>query len=121
MATAVHIPLEELSPDAQALLERAQSGDDIFVDGKGVGYKISRLPGRTAAEILADPTIQWSDTVPDEDWGKDLEEIIAWRKLPERDLPSGVPRKPTARTCRCRREALRVNRSQLALRWICTY
>ena len=81
MATAVHIPIEELSAETRALLDRAEAAGDIFVDGKGVGFKISRLPGRTAAEALDliknSPT---ADVEVDEDWAKDMAEIIALRK-----------------------------------------
>jgi hypothetical protein len=83
MASAVHIPEADVL-DVKTLLDMANEGA-VFVERGGVAYQVARQPGRTAAEILADPTIQWSDAVPDEDWGRDLEEIIAQRKLPERD------------------------------------
>jgi hypothetical protein len=83
MATAVHIPEGDVL-DVKSLLDMANDCA-VIVERGGVAYQVLRQPGKIAAEILADPTIQWSDAVPDEDWGRDLEEIIAWRKLPERD------------------------------------
>jgi hypothetical protein len=81
MATAVHIPFEELSADTRSLLERVNASGDIFVDGHGADYKISRLPGRTAADALAmlkdRPN---ADVAVDADWAKDMAEIIALRK-----------------------------------------
>jgi hypothetical protein len=83
MATAVHIPEADVR-DVKTLLDMANEGA-VVVERDGVAYQVARQSGRTAAEILGDPTIPWSDAVPDEDWGQDLEEIIAQRKLPERD------------------------------------
>jgi hypothetical protein len=77
---ATHIPLEELSADTRALLERAQEAGEVFVDGYGLHVKISRMPGRTAAESL--DIIQNSpnaDVEVDDEWSNDMREIIALR------------------------------------------
>jgi hypothetical protein len=84
MASAVHIP-ESVVSDVNPLLDMAKEGA-VVIERGGESYQLTRQPlGRTAAEILADPTIKWSNAVPDENWARDLEEIIASRKLPERD------------------------------------
>jgi hypothetical protein len=80
MATAVHIPIEELSAETRAFIERAETASDIVVDSAGERFRISRIPSRTLSEVLSDPTITWSNAIPDKEWGKDLEEIIALRK-----------------------------------------
>ena len=86
MATAIHIPIADLAPDAKSLVDRVLSGEDIVVDADGATVRISRIVGRTAAEILADPAIRWSTETLDEDWAKDLQEIIAMRHtVPDRD------------------------------------
>jgi len=85
MASAVHIPISELSPEIKSLVDRALMGEEIVFDADGVAVTLSRSYGRTAAKIFADPSIQWSNAVPDEKWTEDLEAIIALRKLPERD------------------------------------
>lgn len=80
MAAATHIPLEELSADTRALLERAQEAGEVFVDGQGLHVKISRMPGRTASEamelLLKSPD---ADVEIDANWSNDMQEIIALR------------------------------------------
>jgi hypothetical protein len=83
-SSAVHIPIEDLSAETRALLERVNESGDIFIDGH-IGYRISRLPGRRLSEILSDPSIFWSNVTQDDQWSNDMEEIVAMRKLPERD------------------------------------
>ena len=85
MASAVHIPISELSPEMKSLVDRALRGEEIVFDADGIAVRLARSYGRSTAEILADPSIAWSDAVPDDTWGADLEAIIASRKLPERD------------------------------------
>jgi hypothetical protein len=82
MATSVHIPLEELSSETRALLERANDTGDVFIDGTGERYRISRLPtpGRTAAESLELlRNSPHANVEVDEDWAKDMRDIIALR------------------------------------------
>lgn len=84
---AMHIPLEELSADTRALLDQAKEYGELFIDGHGVHFKISRLPGRTAAEafeILR--TLPEANVEVDDEWSKDMSEIIALRHTePYRD------------------------------------
>jgi hypothetical protein len=84
---AIHIPLEELSADTRALLERAKESGEVFIDGHGLHFKISRMPGRTAAESLdilrSSPD---ADVEVDDEWSNDMREVIALRHSePHRD------------------------------------
>jgi hypothetical protein len=85
VATAVHIPISELSAEMKDLVERARVGEEVVFDVDGVRLQLVRRFARTAEEVLADPSIRWSDVVPDEEFANDLEAIVAERKLPERD------------------------------------
>jgi hypothetical protein len=80
MASAVHISLDELPVVTRELLERANESGEIFIDGNGTGFKISRLPGRTAAEaaglVKNSPA---ANVEVDEDWASDMRDIIALR------------------------------------------
>jgi len=85
MATAVHIPVSEVR-DVKTLLDMANEGA-VVVERGGESYQITRRSGRTATEILAlmkdDPK---ANVAVDEDWAKDMEEIIARRHSePDRD------------------------------------
>jgi hypothetical protein len=81
MAAANHIPLEELSADTRALLEQARERGDLFIDGHGVHFKISRLPGRTAAEALEIMrNLPGANVEVDDEWSNDMSEIIALRR-----------------------------------------
>jgi hypothetical protein len=69
------------------LLERANESGEVFIDGHGVGFKISRLPGRTAAEVFEllrnSPN---ANVEVDDEWANDMREIIALRHTePYRD------------------------------------
>jgi len=78
---AIHIPLEELSADTRALLERAKESGEVFIDGHGLHFKISRMPGHTAAEALEmlrnSPD---ADVEVDDEWSSDMRDIIALRR-----------------------------------------
>jgi hypothetical protein len=87
MASAIHIPFEDLHIATRELLERAEHNGELFVDKKGVGFKIIRIAGRTASEALElirnSPA---ADVEVDEDWANDMREIIALRHtVPDRD------------------------------------
>ena len=89
MASGVHIPFEDLSAENRALLERTNQseGGVIFIDGH-VAYRISRLPGRTAAESLAligkapDANVQVGD-----EWSDDMQHILNRRHSEPRRNP----------------------------------
>jgi hypothetical protein len=81
MASAVHIPFEELHAAARELLERAEQDGEIFVDRQGARFKISKLPGRTATESLERLRNSPAANIEvDEDWASDMREIIALRQ-----------------------------------------
>jgi hypothetical protein len=89
MATAVHIPIDDLSSDARALIDRVETAGDIVIDAVGKRFRISQLPGpwRTAAEsfelLKNSPNV---DVEVDEDWSKDMAAVIALRySEPDRD------------------------------------
>jgi hypothetical protein len=79
MASVVHISEAGLS-DAKSLLELARGAEAVIIDGDGESFRLSLEPGRTVAEILRDTGIFEKMNALDEDWSKDLEEIIASRK-----------------------------------------
>jgi len=79
MASAVHIP-ESVVSDINPLLDMAKEGT-VTIKRGGESFQLVRTTVRPLSEILADPTIQWSNAVPDDQWGRDLEEIIASRKV----------------------------------------
>jgi hypothetical protein len=83
MASAVHIP-ESVVSDINPLLDMAKEGT-VTIERGGESFQLVRQHGRPLSEILADPAIQWSNAVPDDQWGRDLEEIIASRKVPGYD------------------------------------
>jgi hypothetical protein len=83
MAAALHIPESEVS-DVKSLLDMASHGA-VIVERDGVSYQVVRQPGRTAAEILADPTIPWSDVTLDDEFGQDLEAIRSENRKTDRD------------------------------------
>jgi hypothetical protein len=81
MATAVHIPLEELSADTRALLERTKESGEVFVDGDGIHFKISRTSGRTAREALdIMRSLPDANVEVDDEWSNDMSEVIALRR-----------------------------------------
>jgi len=85
MAAATHIPISELSPETKSLVNRVLVGEEIVVDADGAAVRLSRSHSSTLSEILADPNFKWSCAIPDENFAKDLEDIVAERKLPWRD------------------------------------
>jgi hypothetical protein len=79
MGAVVHIPVSELK-DAKSLLDLARQGEAVIIDGDGESFRLFRRPGRTAAEIFSDPKLLEAIEGLDEDWSKDMEEILALRK-----------------------------------------
>jgi hypothetical protein len=82
MSAASHISWDELSEENRALLERTAESGVIFIDGKGRNFKISALPGHTAAETLS--RLEHLPAVDDE-WASDLEAIIRENRAHDRD------------------------------------
>ncbi len=83
MASAVHIP-ESVVIDVNPLLDMAKEGA-VIIERAGESYRLIRQPGRTAAEILADPTIEWSNVTLDDQWSKDMREIHDENRRNDRD------------------------------------
>jgi len=83
MATT-HIPESDVR-DVKSLLDLATEGA-VIIDRGGESFHLVRQPGRTVAEIFSNPKLAEAIEALDEDWSKDLEEIIALRKTePYRD------------------------------------
>jgi hypothetical protein len=86
MASAVHIPLEALPADTRELLERAKETGEIFIDGEGIRFKISLLPGRTAQEALdLMRDSPFADIEVDDEWSKDMQGIYEENRRNDRD------------------------------------
>ncbi len=79
MSSTVHIQESALS-DAKSLLDLARHGDAVIIDGQGVSFRLAKQSGRTASEALAMLHSPAADVALDEDWSKDMEEIIAMRR-----------------------------------------
>jgi hypothetical protein len=80
MASAVHIPISELPPEMKSILDRALLGETIVFDGDGKSLRLTPV-GKTIAEILANEKLWAAADALDEDWSKDLEEVVALRKI----------------------------------------
>jgi len=79
MAAAVHIPISELPPEMKSILDRALLGENIVFDGDGKSLRLTPV-GTTIGEILANEKLWAAAEALDDEWSKDLEEIIALRK-----------------------------------------
>ena len=79
----VHMTEAEVVRDIQAVLERVRQGTEIIIEE---GYRTVAIispvkgPGRPIDECIALAREYGSGAIPDEDFAKDLEEIIAGRK-----------------------------------------
>ena len=84
MSAIVHIAESDIR-DLKSLLDMARKGA-VVVDSEGETFQIVRQPGRTLTEIFSNPRLIEAMEALDEDWSKDMEEIIALRKTePYRD------------------------------------
>jgi antitoxin (DNA-binding transcriptional repressor) of toxin-antitoxin stability system len=76
----------ELARDVGAVLDRVDQGDEIIVeraDHRAVAViSAPRRSGRPITEILEDARRRGSSTTLDEDFGNDLEKIIAAHSAP---------------------------------------
>ena len=85
MATTIHMSEAEVARDLHAVLEKVQQGVEVVIeqDHKPVAViRAQRRSGRPISEILAEAEKPNSDVTLDEDFGKDLEEIIAMHQKP---------------------------------------
>jgi hypothetical protein len=84
--TTVRITEAELARDLHAVLEKVQQGSEVIVEREDhLPVAVIRSPhrsGRAIAEILRDAQESNSTVTLDEDFGKDLEEIIATHRQP---------------------------------------
>ena len=84
--TTVRITEAELARDLHAVLEKVQQGSEVIVEREDHRpVAVIRPPqgsGRPIIEILRDATKSNSTVTLDEDFGKDLEEIIAAHQQP---------------------------------------
>ena len=89
--TTVRITEAELARDVHAVLEKVQQGSEVIVereDHRPVAVISSpHGSGRPITEILREAKQRNSTVTLDEDFGKDLEEIIASHQQP-RNPPS---------------------------------
>jgi len=89
--TTVRITEAELARDVHAVLEKVQQGSEVIVereDHRPVAVISSpHRSGRPITEILREAKQRNSTVTLDEDFGKDLEEIIASHQQP-RNPPS---------------------------------
>jgi len=79
----VHMTEAELARDVHAALEKVRHGDEVIIehDHKPVARIMpARGPGRPVAECIAIAEELGSKIPPDDEFGRDLEEIIADRK-----------------------------------------
>jgi antitoxin (DNA-binding transcriptional repressor) of toxin-antitoxin stability system len=79
MAT-VHISEAELARDLHAVLEKVQEGVEVIVEQDHRPVAVIKTPhrsGRPITEILREARQRHSTITLDEDFGTDLEEIIA--------------------------------------------
>jgi len=83
MSSAVHIPKSDIS-DVKSLLDMALEGT-VIVERGGESFQLTRRSERTAAEILADPNIKWSEATLDEGWSKDMQAIYEANRKNDRD------------------------------------
>lgn len=85
-ATAtVHMSEAELASDLHAALAKVQQGVEIVIeqDHRPVAVlRATHASGRPITEILREAKLRNSTVTLDEDFGKDLEEIVASHRQP---------------------------------------
>ena len=95
----MHIPLSDL----ENALQEARFGNSVILEGDGEAFRLERLGKVHAAApddgtfrtlrtdfrplsvILADPDKKWSDVVMDDQWGHDMEQVLAENRAHDRD------------------------------------
>ncbi len=97
MAATLHIPLSDL----QGALQEARFGNSVILEGDGEAFRLERVALAHAAPdgtfrtvrtdfrplsvILADPHKKWSDVVMDDEWGSDMDQVLAENRAHDRD------------------------------------
>ena len=74
----IHISCAEAANDFDGLIARAGMGDEIIIEDASpvVLKRAVRQPGRLLSEIIASAEARGSNATLDEDFGRDLEDII---------------------------------------------
>jgi low affinity Fe/Cu permease len=84
----------ELARDVRAVLAKVEHGSEVIIeqeDHRPVAViRSPRRSGRPITEILREARQRNSAVTLDEDFGKDLEEIIAHHQQPQADGPPAV-------------------------------
>jgi hypothetical protein len=81
----LHITESELARDVYAALEKVQGGAEIIVERDARPVAVLKAPafrGRPIEECIASATAHGSHTTLDDEFGKDLEDIIGSRRAP---------------------------------------
>jgi hypothetical protein len=80
----IHISRTEAANDFDALIARAGKGDEIIIDDASpvILKRAGREPGRFLSEIIASAEARASTVTLDEDFSRDLEDIINSHREP---------------------------------------
>lgn len=81
----IHISRTEAAHDFDGLIARVTDGDEIIIDDSTfpvVMTRASRQPGRLLSEIIASAEAHGSSATLDEDFGRDLEDVINSHREP---------------------------------------
>jgi antitoxin (DNA-binding transcriptional repressor) of toxin-antitoxin stability system len=85
---ATHISISELPPRIRALVDDLRAGEEIIIDSGEGPVAVLRAPGRPKAKTLGEAIARFEERerelghpiVMDEDYARDMREIIANRK-----------------------------------------
>ena len=87
----LRITEDELARDVRAVLERVEQGGEVIIEREDhqpvAVISAPRRSGRPVTEILEEARRRRSSATLDEDFGKDMEEVIAAHRTP-RNSPS---------------------------------
>jgi hypothetical protein len=80
----VHISRKEAASDFDGLIARACRGDEIIIDDASpvILKRAAQEPGRLLSEIIASADARASSATLDEDFSRDLEDIINSHREP---------------------------------------
>jgi antitoxin (DNA-binding transcriptional repressor) of toxin-antitoxin stability system len=82
----LRITEDELARDVRAVLERVEQGGEVIIEREDhqpvAVISAPRRSGRPVTEILEEARRRRSSATLDEDFGKDMEEVIAAHRSP---------------------------------------
>ena len=82
----LRITEDELARDVRAVLERVEQGGEVIIEREDhqpvAVISAPRRSGRPVTEILEEARRRRSSATLDEDFGKDMEEVIAAHRTP---------------------------------------